>query len=42
VGLRHAEPQRRILLIPNFQFSCFPQPLSGHNRIHSAILLQNL
>ena len=42
VGLRHGEPQRRLPLIPSFQFSFFQQPLSGHIRLHSAILLQKL
>jgi hypothetical protein len=40
--LRHAEPLRRLLLIPTFQFSCFPQLLSSHVRLHDSILLQNL
>src|SRR5262249_7615264 len=42
VRLRHAEPLRRLLLIPTFQFSSFPQLLSSHVRLHDSILLQNL
>jgi hypothetical protein len=42
VGLRHSEPKRRLPLIQSFQFSFFQQPLFGHIRLHSAILLQKM
>ena len=41
-GLSPGEPQRRLPLIPTFQLSFFQQPMSGHIRLHSAIILQKL